>query len=408
MDNILFENEIALVLIVKNESRYIKEWLEYHYRIGVDKFYIYNNDSGDRSKLLRILDPWIQAGVVDFEDVPGKFKQMPVYNDAIVQHRFDCRYMGFVDADEFIYIKTGQTLPEFLNEHFSHDDHIAGIGINWRIFGSSGKQNYEPIDVIERFTRRASDSYKDHRVIKTILNPRRTLHFTISHSAEYLLSSICDNERHGSTLVCYSYDNSTTKIQINHYYTKSVEEFAAKHARGRSDCGDGRENDAAFKSELNEVEDFGLRDLWRELKTQPLPNPKDHSQQKILDNVKNMISNFSDQTSVEKILVCFDLIYRSMLIRETEKIGLENFLLDKLKTSLVKLEIEPWNWALLFLMTPKLLSIHSKESLEILQIIRNVIPRLIVVAETENRYDLRLCIKQMESVMDSMEGLFNG
>ena len=47
---ILFENPIAIVACVKNESRYIEEWLDYHYRIGVDKFYIYDNDSEDRSK----------------------------------------------------------------------------------------------------------------------------------------------------------------------------------------------------------------------------------------------------------------------------------------------------------------------------------------------------------------------
>ena len=40
MEEILFENEIALVLIVKNESPYIEEWLDYHFRIGVDKKFL--------------------------------------------------------------------------------------------------------------------------------------------------------------------------------------------------------------------------------------------------------------------------------------------------------------------------------------------------------------------------------
>ena len=45
MSDVLFENEIAFTAAVKNESRYIEEWLEYHYRIGIDKSYIYNDDS---------------------------------------------------------------------------------------------------------------------------------------------------------------------------------------------------------------------------------------------------------------------------------------------------------------------------------------------------------------------------
>ena len=56
MKDLLFENETALVLIVKNESPYISEWLEYHYKIGVDKFYIYDNDSEDRSELMKMLE----------------------------------------------------------------------------------------------------------------------------------------------------------------------------------------------------------------------------------------------------------------------------------------------------------------------------------------------------------------
>ena len=36
---ILFENEFAIVVCVKNESPYIGEFVDYHYRIGVDKFY---------------------------------------------------------------------------------------------------------------------------------------------------------------------------------------------------------------------------------------------------------------------------------------------------------------------------------------------------------------------------------
>ena len=325
---------------------------------------------------------------------------MPVYNDAITKHRFDCRYMGFIDADEFIYIKTGQNLPEFLNEHFSYDKHIAGIGINWRMFGSSGKNSYEPIDVIERFTRRAADNHPSHKVIKTILNPRRTLQFTISHSAEYLLSSICDNEKHGSTLVCYSYDNSTEEIQINHYYTKSVEEYALKHARGRSDCGDGREENTVFKPEFNEVEDLGLRNLWLELKNLPFPKLKDHSPQKILKNVQTMISHFPNQTSVEEFLVCLHLIQQSPLINIEERQVIENRILKFLKCTLFELEIEPWDWMLLFLMIPKFLSVNSEESRAILKIIRDITPQLIIGAELENRYDSRLCIKQMEAFMD--------
>ena len=54
-DRILFEHELAVVSILHNESRYVGEWLEYHYRLGVDKFYIYDIESEDRAELVQIL-----------------------------------------------------------------------------------------------------------------------------------------------------------------------------------------------------------------------------------------------------------------------------------------------------------------------------------------------------------------
>ena len=99
--SILFENDIAVATAVKNESTYIGEWLEYHYKIGVDKFYVYNNDSEDRSELEKVLEPWIQKNVVEYFQLPGLLSQIPAYIDAIKRFRFDCKYLGFIDCDEF-------------------------------------------------------------------------------------------------------------------------------------------------------------------------------------------------------------------------------------------------------------------------------------------------------------------
>ena len=115
---ILFENEIALVLIVKNESPYIEEWLEYHYKIGVDKFYIYDNDSDDREELQKILAPWIESKIVEYTEFPGTIVQMTSYVDAVKKHRFDCRYLGIIDADEFIVPKQNLELIDILDATF--------------------------------------------------------------------------------------------------------------------------------------------------------------------------------------------------------------------------------------------------------------------------------------------------
>ena len=40
---------VSICAIFKNESMYMKEWIEYHRIIGVDHFYLYNNFSSDNS-----------------------------------------------------------------------------------------------------------------------------------------------------------------------------------------------------------------------------------------------------------------------------------------------------------------------------------------------------------------------
>ncbi|MBR1420179.1 MAG: glycosyltransferase family 2 protein [Selenomonadaceae bacterium] len=390
MKDILFENEVALVLIVKNESRYIKEWLEYHYRIGVDKFYIYNNDSDDRSELLKILEPWIDAGVVDFEDASGKYRQMPVYNDAIERHRFDCRYMGFIDTDEFIYIKTGQTLPEFLHDHFGISDDIAGLSMNWRMFGTSGLEKYEPIDVIERFTRRAPDNYYENLHIKTIANPRRIFYMPFPHNAQYMIYSECCDENLFFVRNPANERNPSDKIQVNHYYTKSVEEYSQKYSRGRADCPLDRNEMQAFKQELNIVEDIGLRNLWCQLKSQPLPQPIDHSSRKILENINTMLKPFMEsdipiqnfQGQVTTLMTCFFTIERCDLISPTNKSRLRNMVLEFLTKS-ISTRTTVIDLTLLLAILPQILCTEFPATKEFLSTFKMYLPRLILEYQNE-------------------------
>lgn len=38
---------ISLCLIFNNEAPFLKEWLDYHIVVGIDHFYLYNNNSTD-------------------------------------------------------------------------------------------------------------------------------------------------------------------------------------------------------------------------------------------------------------------------------------------------------------------------------------------------------------------------
>ena len=398
MKDLLFENETALVLIVKNESPYISEWLEYHYKIGVDKFYIYDNDSEDREELLKILEPWIQNHIVDYKFFPGIYRQMPAYNDALENHRFDCRYMGFIDADEFIFVKNGQTLPELLNDHFSQSQKVAGLGINWRIFGSAGKQFYEPIPVVERFTKRAADNYFRNAIIKTIVNPRKILYMPYPHSAHYMLHLCCYDE-HSIAIPAVDQnsrpENTVDKIQINHYHTKSVEEYSKKYRLGRADCDSPRSESSALDQELSAVDDVEFRDYCRNLKS--VPHLKYHSELKLLENISVMLK--SELDDVEKILTCFFVVEKINSLQTDEKYQLQDFLLEKLFLVLTASSVETWNIMMAVVNFPDMFNKNLPTSEKILNVCKIFIPYLIQKAQRQVDLPVDFYLRQTEKYL---------
>ncbi|MBR6711558.1 MAG: glycosyltransferase family 92 protein [Selenomonadaceae bacterium] len=128
-DKNLFLYDVAIVAILKNEGHYLKEWLDYHLLAGVDHFYLYDNESTDDYS--EIIAPYVRAGLVTSKYFPGESMQFAAYDEAVRDYRFACRYMAFVDLDEFIYPKTAQTVAEVVDDILSGEETASGVAINW-------------------------------------------------------------------------------------------------------------------------------------------------------------------------------------------------------------------------------------------------------------------------------------
>ena len=234
VDKNLFLYDLAVVAIMKNEGPYIKEWLDYHLLAGVNHFYIYDNESPDNQK--EVLQPYIDAGLVTYIFFPGVSSQFPAYNDAIKKFRFFCRYMAFIDGDEFIFPKENKSITEVVDEILAGKNNVGALAMNWHMFGSNFQEKADfSRGVLERFTRRASDYKPDTKniTIKNIIIPTHTDFFDSPHKVNHFegFSSVNEN---GKVLFYSNANNPPTanKIVVNHYYTKSREEYLSRNKRG--------------------------------------------------------------------------------------------------------------------------------------------------------------------------------
>lgn len=263
----LFAHDLAIVAILKNEGRYLKEWLDYHLLAGVGHFYLYDNDSTDDYDA--IIRPYVEAGLVTSKRISGKAAQFAAYDDAVQSHRFACRYMAFIDLDEFLLPKTNRSVVEVVDEILSYNEAEA-LAVNWQLYGSNGheKADYSR-GVLERFTRRAPVDWVvpiPHRdipggnaQIKTIADPRKIALFTSAHFPIYFEDCYAVNER-GERVNSYCNEPVTAdKIVLNHYNVKSREEFAVKVNRGRADKDENYFTAEWFEMyDRNEVFDDGI------------------------------------------------------------------------------------------------------------------------------------------------------
>ncbi len=258
-DNISHNNDIlGLVLIEKNEGRYLPEWIEYHKAVGISRFFIYDNGSTDNTR--QVLQQYIDEGIVTYSWCPGEALQYPAYADALDRFRYEVKYMGFIDTDEFILPVKGDNVPVLVEELFNKHKDAGGIVVSWRIFGSEGRIKDDGKPVIGTFFHRAENSFWQHQHIKSICNPRITVTPLGPHHFEYLPGYYAFNER--GTKIDGPYDLSgedqdCAMLQINHYYVKSREYYyKVKMKRGFADFTGSTYEDTYFDiNDRNEIED---------------------------------------------------------------------------------------------------------------------------------------------------------
>ena len=208
--------KLGVMAIMKNEAMNLEEWIQHYLWQGVEQIYLIDNGSTDNS--LKLLQPWIDQGVVKLISLEERWKQKAHYRTAF-KHFYvadECQWLMIADLDEFWFCKKeGVNIREALN----HYDEFDVIYTNWSIFGSSGHKAH-PADLRTQFLMRQK-GLGHHLNTKWICQ-------TI------ILGDLEDLDVHKIRGACSSRTISDNEMfQINHYITQSLEYFTKiKMTRG--------------------------------------------------------------------------------------------------------------------------------------------------------------------------------
>ncbi|MGO3058823.1 MAG: glycosyltransferase family 2 protein, partial [Halomonas sp.] len=239
--------KLAIAAIVKNEADSLVEWLAFHLAVGASHFLIADNESNDGT--YELLEPLAASGLVTLVSVPtvDEPPQLGAYQELLNKCPKDVDLVAFIDADEYLLPGSDVSgadhaspgLLSWLEERFASAK-VGALALNWACFGSNDAKFRDEGLVIERFTKRAEQTFGPNRHFKSVVRPTWVKRFTNPHYAhlkqgEYVNALGQPVEprlgKDNQPRLGLSEQVVWEGARINHYLVKSVEEFVLGKAK---------------------------------------------------------------------------------------------------------------------------------------------------------------------------------
>ncbi|CAI0386570.1 unnamed protein product [Linum tenue] len=132
--------ELCACTMLWNQAAVLKEWVMYHSWLGVERWFIYDNNSDDglqdvadelnslNHNVTRHVWPWVKA-------------QEAGFSHCALRAKYECNWVGFFDVDEFFYLPRqhrGQNSLRALVSNYTDSPTIAEVRTMCHSFGPSG------------------------------------------------------------------------------------------------------------------------------------------------------------------------------------------------------------------------------------------------------------------------------
>lgn len=211
---------VCIVAIVKDEDKFLDEWLIYHKLIGIDHFIIYDDsqDSSLDAFLIPHLDfitiiPWWKL-----RDRQQRGNQIKAYNHALNNYLDSFEWVIFLDADEFIVLNEHSKVIDLL----SHFKEYNAVSLNWLIFGHNGHYDEPSRLVTTSFIRRMENPSEEVKTFSRTYAIKEILHPHYCELKNGLRTSAVKEERSEINLIAH----------VNHYKCRSFLNWMKRTTRG--------------------------------------------------------------------------------------------------------------------------------------------------------------------------------
>lgn len=219
--------EICAVAIARDEAQFVEEWIAYHRLIGVDQFFLYDDDPMrplenllQRHRAYVSVIPWWGQS----EGLPGRNRQTKAYTHFHETYASRFAWVTFIDIDEFITLREAPSLHDFLRQ-FSK---ASAVSLHWHVFGHSGLYD-DPVGLVtETLTRRMRLPSRQH---KSLTRPEAIARIGSAHAC-VLKPGAAQVDGNGRPFTGTTYEGITRCAHINHYQCRSFRRWMARVERG--------------------------------------------------------------------------------------------------------------------------------------------------------------------------------
>ena len=155
--------KVALCTMGKQENLYVKEFINYYIKLGIDNIFIYDDNDINSEKISDMIDFEYRSYVKIYETKKIKLlNQSQVFTDCYEKNKNNFDWILMVDMDEYLYIKKDKLKNYLLKPVFKKCDFIK---FHWVHPTDNDNLYYENKSLFERF----KGPYKNSIFIKSIV-----------------------------------------------------------------------------------------------------------------------------------------------------------------------------------------------------------------------------------------------